>query len=168
MDTCISSMYIPGRECTFTDNKEGTALIQMNSPETNITAIEIRRNKLFADCEIIHFTLLMNIDTTHEDHRALHDIVNVPLQGASGKIYTDIQPMMYTATTPQRILNEYWGRLFAAQSREFTPFELRPTHMVTLTVANVENDIEVSEVMEAVFGLIGIFRDADTKSARAC
>ena len=168
MDACIASMYIPGLECafTFTNNKEGAALIQMNSPETNITAIEIRRNNLFSDSEIIHFTLIMKVDTTYKEYCALHDMVSVPLQGASGKIYTDIQPAMYVAT-PHRD-NEYWGGLFAAQSRKFTPFEVRPTKHVMMTVANVENMTEVCEVIEALLGLLGIFRDADTKPARTC
>ena len=158
-------MYIPGLECAFTDNKEGAALIQMNSPETNITAIEINRNIWYERNQLV-FTMHMKADTTDDERAALFDTFNAPLQGVSGKTYDEFLPTKYFYTPFAD--NEFWGLLFAAQSREFTPFELRPTHLVSFMVQNVVTDTDVSEVLEALFGLIGIFRDADTKPAHMC
>ena len=173
-------MYIPGLECAFTDNKEGVALIRMNSPETNITAIEMNRNICYERNQLV-FTMHMKADTTDDERTALFDTFNAPLQGVLGKIYDEIHdgvlPSKYIYTPVAeneywgRLFaaqsNEYWGRLFAAQSRVFTPFESRPTHLVMLAV-DVDTDADVCDVIEAVFSLLGIFRDADTKPARMC
>ena len=160
MDACISSMYIPGLECAFASNKEGVALVRMNSPEINISAIEIRRCGLFDYNQFI-FRLHIKTEATDDEHTALFDMVNAPLQGVSGKTY-DTFPTKYVYTPGA---DTHWGRFFAAQSRTFTPFESRPTNIIT---TNVVTDADVCDVIEAVFGLIGIFRDADTKPARMC
>ena len=166
MDACISSMYIPGLERTFTDNNEGVALVQMNSPEINITAIEIQLTNWYGHIQIC-FTLYMKAETTDDEHTALFNTVDTPLQCVSGKTYDGIHdlPSKYIYTPVAE--NEYWGRLFATQSRAFTPFESRPTHLVMLAV-EVDTDADVCDVIEALFGLLGIFRDADTKPARMC
>ena len=165
MDACIYSMYIPGLECTFTDNNEGVALVRMNSPETNITAIEMHRSNWYGHNQLV-FGLHMKAETTDDEHTALFNMFNAPLQCVSGKTYDEFLPAKYFYTPVAE--NEYWGRLFAAQSREFTPFELRQTHLVSFVVQNVVTDDDVFEVIETMFGLIGIFRDADTKPARMC
>ena len=178
MDSCIASMYIPGLECIFTNNNEGVALVQMNTPEINITAIEVELTNWMSHNQLV-FTLHMKADTTDDEHTALFNTVDAPLQGASGKTYDVVLPTKYVAVAGNEYWrgmrtthaeNEYWGRLFAAQSRVFTPFESRPTCMVMVVVENVDVDtgVDVSDVIEALFGLLGIFRDADTKPARMC
>ena len=158
-------MYIPGLECTFTNNNEGVALVQMNTPEINITAIEVELTNWMGHNQLV-FTLHMKADTTDDEHTALFNTVDAPLQGASGKTYDVVLPTKYVAVAG----NEYWRGLFAAQSRVFTPFESRQTCMVMVVVENVDVDtgVDVSDVIEALFGLLGIFRDADTKPARMC
>ena len=163
-------MYIPGLECTFTDNNEGVALVQMNSPETNITAIEIQRTNWYGHSQIC-FTLYMKAETTFEEVNTLIDVVSVPLQGTSGKTFTHDEfdePMSFLRCGLGAV-NSYWSELFAAQSRTFTPFESRLTHQVMLAV-DVDTDADVCDVIEAVFGLLCIFlrHDVDTKPARMC
>ena len=165
-------MYIPGLECTLTDNNKGIALVRMNSPEINITAIEMDRTAWAGRNQLV-FTLRMKAETTDDEHTALFDMVNAPLQGVSGKIYDEIIPTKYVYTpagTENGWGNEYWSELFAAQSRTFTPFESRLTHLVMFVVRKVNTDTDICDVIEAVFGLLGIFLrdDVDTKPARMC
>ena len=165
MDTCISSMYIPGLECAFTNIKEGVALVQMNSPETNVTVVDMSWRTSSVGQSHIVFAMYMKEDTTDDEYTALFNTFNAPLQGMSGKTYNQFVTTKYFYTPD--LENKYWGILFAAQSRKFTPFGLRQTHMVMFVVYVIEI-ADVSDVTEAVFGLLGIFLDADTKPARMC
>ena len=160
-------MCIPGLECTFTDNNKGVALVQMNTPEINITAITIHR----FDNELT-FMLYTKAGTTFEEVNTLIDVVSVPLQGTSGKTFTHDEfdePMSFLSCGLGAV-NSYWEKLFATQSRDFTPFESRRTSHVMVKITGVEDDNDVCEVITALFSIIGIVLrdDVDTKPARAC
>ena len=168
MDACTGTfMYIRGLECTFTDAQAGAALLRINAPDNNITAMEIYRL-----CDVkkrLSITLHLKASTTFDEHNELTSAVDVPLPGLAGKTFTHDeydQPLMFIDTPSYA--NYYWKRLFAKQRREFTPFELRPTRQIIMNIEDVEDD-DAPEVLLSIYGIVGLIRDdVDTKPARAC
>ena len=163
LNDCIENMYIPGLECTLTDNQKGVALLRLNSPDSNITSVIIRH--VGSTCLLV--TLHLKRDTTFDEHDAFIKRLDVKIPVLSGKMLRiDVPELVFS--TPKEYLNHYWENLFAEHSRDFTPFAPYAVRQVPFIVPDVE-DADITEVITALFDILGLISDdVDTKPARAC
>jgi hypothetical protein len=158
---CITSMYIPGLECTFITAEKDRALLRINSPDNIITAVSVYRIN-----NMLRFVITTKVKKITEPIFELKKVLESPLQCSSGRIITDDEFFLTIYSDSSN--SSYWQMLFAEQSREFIPFSRRVKVMLSVTVTYVA-DAEVGDVITAFLGVIGFLRDdVDTKPARAC
>lgn len=168
---------VRGLEYQFIDAQEGAAFLRINTPDTSIMAIEIfqpHRNRVavamlqpnnVSKWLKFTFTLYLKADATFEQQDELATALDEPLQGSSGKTFIHNKPIMITKIPIYT--NYYWSRMFAKQSKEFTPFESETRHVI-ITIENVDND-DIPDVITALISIVGLIRDdVDTKPARVC